>query len=513
MDKMGRRAFLARTASIAAAVAAAGAVEKALAAVDAGFFNEVTTGYFESQFGITDDLCRRVLGRALSRGGDFADLFFEHSMQTLLLLEDGTVNRADITVALGVGIRTVRGSQVGYSHTDELTERALLQAAQTAAEIAAGQSRKPAARLVRPPVGDYYPLGQLLSNVPLGDRAALIKSVNDRCFALSPLVRKVSVELNDELRRILIVTSDGVRAEDAQPYNCIYAAVVAEKNGRLERGSSNRGGRMDASFYSPQLAEEMAREAVEDTLTRFDAVPGPAGEMPVVLGPGAPGLLLHEAIGHGLEADTNWCGASVFSQMVGKKVAEPFVRIVDDATIPRQNGSINVDDDGTPGKCTVLVENGILTGYMHDRVSAKNYSVESTGNGRRESFRHVVMPRMRNTIMYGGEARPEDVIASVKRGIYVAGVGNGSVNTAEGSFSFYVLRGNLIENGKLTALIKDVNIIGNALRVLRDIAMVANDMRLAPSAGRCIKGDQSIPIGVGLPTVLVKSLTVGGVKS
>lgn len=513
MEKMERRAFLARAASVAAmAAAAGGGWEHALAAgVSTG---DTAPGYFENQFGIGDELARRVLAKALSRGGDFADLFFEHSVRTTISLEDGKVNRANILVTLGVGVRTVRGDQVGYSHTDELTERAMLKAAGTAAAIASGSPARLSPQFGDIKIGACYPLGQLLADTPLGDRVAFVRSVNDRSLAMSPCVKKVTVELNDQLRRILVITSDSVKVEDAQPRNYVSLNVVAEKDGRRERAYWSRGGRMDASYYTPQLSEEIARETVDRALVLFDAVPAPAGEMPVVLGPGRPGVLLHEAIGHGMEADFNRKGISVFSEMIGKKVAEPFVKIVDDGTNMRMSGSVNVDDEGTPGQRTVLVENGILTGYLHDRISARHYSVKPTGNGRRESFRHLVVPRMRNTSMDGGEASPEDVIAAVKRGIYVKDVGNGQVKIGEGDFSFYVSQGRLIEDGKLTAPIKDVNIIGNGPKMLRNITMVGNDMAFAPGgAGGCGKDGQWVPVGFGLPTVLVKSMTVGGVKS
>jgi TldD protein len=312
----------------------------------------------------------------------------------------------------------------------------------------------------------------------------------------------------------MVVTSDGTKAEDLQPRNFLYASVVAEKEGKRERAGWNLGGRRDFSFYTPIVVEEIAKMAVDRAVILFDAVQPPAGEMPVVLGTGDTGVLLHEAIGHGMEADFNRKKISTYSTMIGKKVAEPFVTIVDDGTIPRLLGSINVDDEGTPGQKTILVDKGILSSYIHDKISARHYKVKPTGNGRRESYKHYVQPRMRNTYMLAGPATPEDVIKSVKKGIYVQDVSNGQVKIGEGDFAFYVSQGKMIENGKLTAPIKDVNIMGNGPKMLRNITMVANDLEMAKGgSGACGKGGQAVPCGFGQPTCLVKSMTVGGVKA
>jgi TldD protein len=310
-----------------------------------------------------------------------------------------------------------------------------------------------------------------------------------------------------------VVTSDGTKAEDLQPRNYLYASVVAEKNGKRERGGWNLGGRMDFSFYTQAVAEEIAKTAVDRALVLFDAVQPPAGEMPVVLGPGVTGVLLHEAIGHGMEADFNRKKISTYSTMLGKKVAESFVTIVDDGTMPKLLGSINTDDEGTPGQKTVLVDKGILSSYMYDKISARHYKVKSSGNGRRQSYQHFVQPRMRNTYMLAGLSTPEDVIKSVKKGIYIQDVSNGQVKIGEGDFAFYVSQGRIIENGKLTAPIKDVNIMGNGPKMLRNTTMLANNLEMyRGGGGACGKGGQRVPCGFGQPTCLVKSMTVGGVK-
>ncbi len=354
----------------------------------------------------------------------------------------------------------------------------------------------------------------MLTAIPLEAKLPLVQKVNELCFSLSPLIVKVNATYFDEQKRILIITSDGIKAEDLKPRNYLAASVTAEKNGRRERAGWNLGGRHDFSYYTEDVVKEVAKKAVERTLALFEAVQPPAGEIPVVLGPGITGILLHEAIGHGLEADFNRKKISTFATMLGKKVAEPFVTIIDDGTVPKLPGSINIDDEGTPGQKTVLVEKGILASYMHDKISARFYGVKPTGNGRRESYQHFVQPRMRNTYMLAGPAMPEEVIREAKNGIYVQDVSNGQVKIGEGDFAFYVSQGRLIEGGKLTAPIKDINIMGNGPKMLQNIILVANDFQMSPGGGgMCGKGGQGVPVGFGQPTCLVKSLTVGGVKT
>ena len=510
MKKITRRSFLKSTATAAAVSIATPVLSKgwySLARAD-------SPGYFEQEFGITDSLCQKVLDEALSRGGDFADLYFEHTISNWLILEDGKVNRAYSDVALGAGIRTVKGDQVGYGFTQELSEKSMLAAASTAATIANAKAEKSTDKFVRLETKNYYPLKKLLTSVPLESKLPLVQAANDKCFALSPLIIKVNAGFHDQQKRIMIVTSDGTKAEDLRPRNYLYASVVAEKDGKRERASWNLGGRRDFSFYSKAVVEEVAKIAVDRAVVLFDAVQPPAGEMPVVLGPGVTGVLLHEAIGHGMEADFNRKKISTYCTMMGKKVAEAFVTIVDDGTIQNLMGSINVDDEGTPGQKTVLVDKGILSSYMHDKISARYYKVKPTGNGRRQSYQHYVQPRMRNTYMPGGSATPDDVIKSAKKGIYVEDVSNGQVKIGEGDFAFYVSQGRMIENGKLTAPIKDINIMGNGPKMLRNITMVASDFEMFKGGGgACGKGGQAVPCSFGQPTCLVKSMTVGGVKS
>ena len=509
MKSVSRRDFLRTGTAAVAATAATPLLSKGWF----GLSGAEAPGYFEREFGITEALCRKVLAEALAKGGDFADLYFEHTVSNTLILEDGKVNRAASDIALGVGIRTVKGDQVGYGFTQELGEKPMLAAAATAATIASGASREPGARFSSLKLADYYPLQTLLTAVPLESKVPLVQQVNDRCFAASPLVVKVTASFADQQKRILIVTSDGLRAEDLQPRTYLTAIAVAEKNGRRERAGWNFGGRRDFSFYTPALIEELAKTAVDRALVLFDAVQPPAGEMPVVLGPGVTGVLLHEAIGHGMEADFNRKKISTFCTMIGKKVAEPFVTIVDDGTVANLLGSINVDDEGTPGQRTLLVDKGILTSYLHDRISAGFYGVKPTGNGRRQSYQYAPIPRMRNTYMMAGPATPEDVVKAASKGIYVQDVSNGQVKIGEGDFAFFVSQGRMIENGRLGAPIKDVNIMGNGPKMLANTTMVANDFEYSlGGTGACGKGGQAAPCGFGQPTCLVKSLTVGGTR-
>jgi TldD protein len=509
MESISRRSFVKTTATATAAMMAVPLIKSGWL----GFARADAPGYFLREFGITDELCQKILAKALSKGGDFADLYFEHSISNWIILEDGIVNRAYGDIALGVGIRTVKGDQVGYGFTQELTDTSMLATASTAATIADSTAKQSSSQFIQPALGDYYPMKNLLTAVPLESKLPLVQSINEKCFALSPLVIKVNSTFHDQQKRILIVSSNGTKAEDLIPRTYLTASVTAEKNGRRERSSWNFGGRREFSYYTPEVITSLAKTVVDNVVVMFDAVKPPAGEMPVVLGTGVTGILLHEAIGHGMEADFNRKKISTYTTMIGKKVAEPEVTIIDDATIPNLLGSINVDDEGIPGRKTILVDKGILTSYMHDIISSKFYNVEPTGNGRRESYKHYIQPRMRNTYMLPGSASPEDVIKSVDKGIYIQNVSNGQVKIGEGDFAFYVSQGRMIEKGKLTAPIKDVNIMGNGPKMLANVTMVASDLEMAQTGtGMCGKGGQAVPVGFGLPTTLVKSMTVGGVQ-
>ncbi len=509
MSLMSRRDFL----NTSAALGGAAAFTRIIPGTFVEASRAASPGFFESEFGVSESLCKKALDKALSKGGDFADLYFEHSISNWVSLEDGKVDRAYGSIDLGVGIRTVKGDQTGYGFTQELTEESILAAASTAATIADGTPTSSAKEFVKLETQNYYPLSRLLTDVSLFSKLPLIKRVNEKCFSLSEFVIKANITLHDQQKRIMIVTSDGVKAEDILPRDYLSASVVAEKDGKQERSWYNFGGRRDFSYFTTELADKLAEEAVHRAVILFDAQQPPAGEMPVVLGPGVTGILLHEAIGHGMEADFNRKGISTYATMIGKKVAEPFVTIVDEGITPNQMGSLNFDDEAVPGQKTMLVENGILKGYLHDRISAKHYKVEPTGNGRRQSYQHYPIPRMRNTYMLAGEADPQDVIKAVDKGIYVEDIANGQVKIGEGDFAFYVSQGKMIEQGKITKPVKDINIMGNGPKMLRNVTMVANDLELHQGgAGQCGKDGQGVPVSFGLPTCLVKSMTIGGTQ-
>ena len=469
--------------------------------------------YFLKEFGIDEKLCQKLLAKALSKGGDFADLYFEYSVTNFIGLEDGKVNRSSGSISLGVGIRTVKDDQIGYGFTQELTEESMISAAATASTLCNMNATPVANSYKSPRIGNYYPVASDFNGILSKSKLPVLQKINQKCFSLSPEIVKVNAGFMSSVKRMMVVTSDGVMAEDLIPHGYVYASVVAERNGKREQSFYNLGGHRDFSFYTDDVVNNVATKAVNDALVQFDAIQPPAGEIPVVLGPGITGILLHEAIGHGMEADFNRKKVSTFSTMIGRKVAEPFVTIIDDGTNMNLAGSLNIDDEGTPGQKTVLVENGILTGYLHDKISAKHYGVKPTGNGRRQDFQNYPVPRMRNTYMLGGTATPEDVIKQAGNGIYVEDVSNGEVKIGEGDFAFYVSKGRMIENGKLTAPIKDVNIMGNGPKMLSNIIMLANNLEMDyGGAGQCGKSGQGVPVSFGLPTCLVKSLTVGGTQ-
>lgn len=467
-------------------------------------------GYF-SRFGVTEKLIRETLGAALSKGGDFADVYFQHRVTNNLALEDGSVNRASANVGLGVGVRVLKGDQTGYGFTEDITAEGLKRAALTAAAIAEGPAKAaPAAFKVMAAKPNRYPVKVRWEEVRPQQKLAILNSLNEKTFKADERVRKVTMNFMDQGSVILIADSTGRIVEDAQPMTTLSLAVVAEQNGRRENNSINRAARSDINFYTQERLDKMVGSVIEKTMVLFDAVQPPAGEMPVVMAAGAAGILLHEAIGHGMEADFNRKNVSIYSDKIGKPVANKFVSIVDEGTQDNARGAINVDDEGNAAGRTMLVENGTLTSYLHDSISAKHYGVKPTGNGRRQGYEHAPMPRMRSTYMLPGPHKHDEIVASVKKGIYCDLFSNGQVNIGAGDFTFYVKNGYLIEDGKLTKPIKDVNIIGNGPKVLELIDMVADDLKIDEGGWTCGKDGQYVPVSQGLPTVRVSSITVGG---
>ena len=466
--------------------------------------------HFE-QFGISYETIRKLLGTALASGADDADLFFEHSQSNGVALSDGKVNRASTHVDLGVGIRVVVGDSVGYAYTEDLTLESMIRAAQVASQIAAGQkSLHPVAMPMLRSYADRYPVKRPWDEVGMEQRVGMVREWEKRTFSLDSRVKKVEVSLADTTRHILICRPDGRLVPDSQSMTRAFVVCTAEENGRRESASYNLAHRDDLSFYTAERTERLCRKAVDNTTILFEAVKPPAGEMTVVLGAGSSGILLHEAIGHGLEADFNRKGVSIYADQVGKRIAPSGVTVVDDGTMPHNRGSINTDDEGNAAEKTVLIEDGVLRGYIHDEISARHYQVAPTGSGRRESFRHPVLPRMRITYMEPGPYAPEEIISSVKNGIYCANFSNGQVQIGAGDFAFYVRSGFLIEDGKLTRPIKDVNLIGNGPKVLEAIEMVGNDLVIDEGGWTCGKDGQGVPVSQGMPTVKVGKLSVGG---
>ncbi|BDG10232.1 TldD/PmbA family protein [Anaeromyxobacter paludicola] len=466
--------------------------------------------YFD-RFGVTEELIARTIAEALSRGGDFADVFFQHAVTNDLALEDGSVNRAFTTVQLGVGVRVVKGDQTGYGYSEDLSLPALLSCARTAATIADGPSREAPSRYhVQSGLPQRYPVRLRWEEIGAERKLPLLGGLNERLLSADRRMRKVSVHFRDEAGAVLIADSQGRIVEDEQPMTLLYVSCLAEDGSRRESGGYNVAGRAGFEFYTPDRLDRVVREAVKRTAILFEAVPAPAGEMPVVLAAGSSGILLHEAIGHGMEADFNRKGVSIYADKIGKPIAAPFVNIVDDGTNEGARGAINVDDEGNAAGCTRLVEGGVLATYMHDAISAKHYGVAPTGNGRRESYQHAPLPRMRATYMLPGPHKKDEIIASVKRGIYCENFTNGQVNIGAGDFTFYVKNGWLIEDGKLSRPVKDVNIIGNGPRALEKVDMVSDDLAIDEGGWTCGKDGQSVPVSQGLPTVRVSSMTVGG---
>ena len=473
--------------------------------------------YF-ARFGVDEKMIREVLAAALSRGGDYADVFFQHRVSRTIAVEDGEVNRAYASADLGAGVRVVRGDQTGYAFTEDLTLDALRNAAKTAAAIADGPSRAgPESFRADPGPGakfpDRYRLIRPWEEVRTEEKLPLLTAMNERTFKADPRIKKVSLGISDEHGAVLVADSNGRLVEDVQPMTQMWLSCVAEQAGRREQNGYNVAGRTGFDFYAEDRLSRIVREAVSRTVILFDAVQPAAGEMPVIMAAGSSGILLHEAIGHGMEADFNRKNVSIYSDKIGKPVAKPFVHIVDDGTIDFARGTINVDDEGNVAGKTTLVEGGKLATYLHDTISAKHYGVAPTGSGRRESYKFSPMPRMRATYMQNGPHKKDEIIASVKKGIYCTNFSNGQVKIGAGDFTFYVKNGYLVEDGKLTTPIKDVNIIGNGPRVLETIDMVADDLAIDEGGWTCGKDGQSVPVSQGMPTVRVSALTVGGRKA
>ncbi|HET7871644.1 MAG TPA: metalloprotease TldD [Terriglobales bacterium] len=469
---------------------------------------------FFQKFGITPSDLERYLGEALSAGGEYADLYFEYSTTTSISVDESMVKSASQGISAGCGVRVLAGERTGYAHTDDLAPEKILRAARTAAVIAAGPGQQPIQGFKETQAHQLYQVSSPSADADIAAKLDLVMRADRTARAYDPRIVQVRASYVDELREILVAGSDGTYATDVQPLARFSLLCIAKSGETTAKGQAGGGGRVGIDYFQTEKTpEHFAREAARQALIQLGARPAPAGEMEVVLGPGWPGILLHEAIGHGLEADFNRKGTSAFSGLIGKRVASDKCTVVDNGTLPSRRGSLNVDDEGSPTQNTVLIEKGILKGYLSDKLSSKLMGMADTGNGRRESYEHIPMPRMTNTYMLAGDDSPEDIIRSVKRGIYAVNFGGGQVDITNGKFVFSTSEAYLIEDGKVTAPLKDCTLIGNGPDALTKVSMVGNDLELDEGVGTCGKDGQSVPVGVGIPTLKLDQMTVGGTAS
>ncbi len=471
--------------------------------------------FFWDKLHLSERILEQVLSEALAAGGDYADLYFEYVASTSLMVDESLVKSASQGISVGCGVRVLSGERTGYAYTDDLSLERLLRAARTAALIASGPAKNPVFgvgggfRETQAP--QLYPVAGATADASITAKLALVMRADTHARKSDPRIVQVRASFNDELRRILVVGSDGTFASDTQPLARMSVFVLAKDSQNTARGTSGGGGRVELDFFEGDHSpEHFAYEASRQALLQLNAVAAPAGDMEVVLGPGWPGVLLHEAVGHGLEADFNRKKTSAFSGLTGQQVASPKVTVVDNGTLKNRRGSLNVDDEGSPTQETVLIENGILRNFLSDKLSARLTGGKDTGNGRRESYHHIPMPRMTNTYMLAGEDEPEDIIRSVKRGLYAVNFGGGQVDITNGKFVFSASEAYLIEDGKITAPVKDATLIGNGPEALKYVSMVGHDLKLDEGIGTCGKDGQSVPVGVGMPTIKLDRMTVGG---
>ena len=451
------------------------------------------------------------LGYAMGAGIDYADLYFQRTWQEGWVLEDGEVKEASYNIDGGVGVRALAGEKTGFAYSNQITADALMDTGRTASGIVRSGKQLPGQRVVPVSAAARYAGIDPLAGLTAEEKVAMLKQADRVARAADPSISQVSASLSGTYEVVLVRASDGTLAADVRPLVRFNVSVIVEQNGRRERGGHGGGGRTDYRYFLEEdRAMGYAREALRQALVNLEAIAAPAGSMPVVMGAGWSGVLLHEAVGHGLEGDFNRKGSSAYSGQVGQKVASSLCTIVDDGTLAGRRGSLSVDDEGTPTQCTTLIENGVLKGYMQDKLNARLMGVAATGNGRRESYAHLPMPRMTNTYMLAGESDPEEIIRSVKKGIYCANLGGGQVDITSGKFVFSTSEAYLIEDGKITAPVKGATLIGNGPEAMSRVSMVGNDLALDSGVGTCGKDGQSVPVGVGQPTLKIDAITVGG---
>ena len=469
---------------------------------------------------IDAQIANRLLVLALESGGDYADLYFEFRVSADYALEEEQIRTLGRGITLGLGVRVMKGDATGYAYCEDLAWEKMAHAARTAGQIAAGGGHAPVnVQLTPVATPSFYQVATPSLVVPAPEKLALLREADRAARAFDARIIKVEASFAESIKEVLLFTSDGRMASDVQPLMRFGVRAVAEESGKRQSGSGGGGGRYGLEYFQTAGAQAKhdaaahGHEAARVAVAMLDARDVPAGELPVVLGPGDSGILLHEAVGHGLEADFNRKETSNYSGQIGKQVASPLCTVVDDGTIQSSRGAINVDDEGYVGQHNTLIENGVLVGYMHDRLSAKHFGIAPTGNGRRESFRSMPLPRMTNTSLLAGKDNPEDIIKSVSRGVYAKRFSGGQVNISNGDFTFSLSESYLIEDGKLTAPLKGVTLIGNGPDVLRKVDMLGNDYELSDGIWTCGKDGQSVPVNVGTPTVRIASIRVGGTQA
>jgi len=476
---------------------------------------ELTRSIFSEKYSVTVGDLETYLNEALFRGGDYADLYFEYRINHAIVLEEQIIKSATKGVNLGVGVRVISGEKTGYAYSDDLNRDNIIKAARTAAFIANASMHGGKVQVPTPlnQERNLYSIPVFPAEMEIAQKITLLRDADLAARAYDPRITQVQASYVDETKHVLIVTSDGKASWDLQPMVRMNVMCIAEEGGKRQSGYQGGGGRRALEIFTGDLdPKALAQESARQAILQLAAVDAPAGPMEVVLGPGWPGILLHEAIGHGLEADFNRKKTSAFAGLVGQKVASELCTVVDDGTIPYRRGSLNVDDEGNPTNQTVLIEKGILQGYLQDRLSAKLMKSDLTGNGRRQSYDHIPLPRMTNTFMMAGESDPEDIIKSVKKGLYAVQFGGGQVDITSGKFVFSASEAYLIEDGQITAPVKGATLIGDGPTVLRQVTAVGNDLKLDQGIGICGKDGQTIPVSVGLPTIKIHEITVGGTE-
>ena len=471
--------------------------------------------FFSDRFGLSGETQERLLSRALARGGDYADLYFEYRVKDTFSMEESILKNCSTTVSMGVGIRVLRGENTGYAYADAFDEDDMSKAASAAGAIAltGGTALPPSQAGAQHSAQDLYPVARSLAELEPGPKIRLLEEADRAARRYDPRVAEVRVVLANEIKRVLIRSSEGDPVVDSQPLTVFQVSCIASDGKQLQVGIKGGGGRIGLDFFESRSPSYFAREAARRAVLLLQAEEAPAGPMPVVLGSGWPGILLHEAIGHGLEADFNRKGLSAFSGRIGEKVASELCTVVDDGTLPFRRGSLNFDDEGNPTERTVLIEKGILRGYMHDGLSAKLMNAAPTGNGRRESYAFAPLPRMTNTFMLAGRDTEEEILRSVSRGLYAVSFGGGQVDITSGKFVFTASEAYLIEGGRVTAPVKGATLIGNGPDILTRVSMVGRDLELDEGVGTCGKAGQNLPVGVGMPMIRVDEITVGGTRN